>query len=240
MRKKDGTHKASHAEGRETAGDGRSPSVGEAPEPLEETASRPGLEDAPPDAEPAAPQGDGARDTTPEVAGDLTSDQPAFPGLDDAAGGAQAPPPEQLAGEYLDQLQRMKAEFDNYRRRVVREREDWFESARAEVVRQLLPVLDDLTRAKAHQTVSLETSEAAGLFLILKRLEDVLNQLGLKEQEAGKGTEFDPEVHEAVMSAASGEVPEGCIVQVIEPGYLFQGRMLRPSKVVVSSGPAPE
>jgi molecular chaperone GrpE len=149
-----------------------------------------------------------------------------------------APTPEERAAEYLDQLQRMKAEFDNYRKRVFREREDWSQAVRADVARQLLPALDDMRRARAHQQGSPETADVTGLFLILKRIEDVLNQLGLREQETTPGAPFDPELHEAVMTAPSEDVPEGSIVQVVEPGYLFGDRLLRPSKVVVSSRPA--
>lgn len=154
---------------------------------------------------------------------------------------AEAPSsPEELAKEYLDQLQRLKAEFDNYRRRIAREREEWFLSARLDVVRQLLPVLDDLGRAREHDRAYEEAPETAGLLLVLKRLEDILTQLGLEKQEASTGQEFDPESHEAVMTSPSEEIAEGGILQTIEPGYLFQGRLLRPSKVLVSSGPAPE
>ncbi len=146
-------------------------------------------------------------------------------------------PAEDLSAVYLEQLQRMKAEFDNYRKRVNREREDWSVSAKVEVVRRILSVVDDVRRAREHERDTGEP-DAAGLLLILKRFEDILTQLGLEEQRAEPGKEFDPELYEAVLTFPSEKVPEGRILQTIEPGYVFHGRLLRPSKVSVSSGPA--
>ncbi len=145
-----------------------------------------------------------------------------------------------LSAEYLDQLQRLKAEFDNYRRRVAREKEEWFRLAKAEVMAGLLPVLDDLRRAREHSDGSDEPPDAQGLLLILKRFEDILAQLGLEEQDTRDGHEFDPEIHEAVLTEPSEETSEGRIVRILEPGYSFDGRMLRPGKVSVSSGRLPE
>ncbi len=172
------------------------------------------------------------------------------PGLDpgeladswpDETGAPPAPAPatpEAAAAEYLDRLQRLQAEFDNYRKRIRREQEDWSRLAQADVMLRLLPVLDDLRRAREH--VSADAPDASGLLLILKRLEDELAKSGLEEQKADPGTRFDPEQHEALLVVPSREVPEGAIVQVLEPGYLFKGKLLRRSKVSCSTGPAPE
>lgn len=143
-----------------------------------------------------------------------------------------------LAAEYLDQLQRLKAEFDNYRKRVAREKQDWWRQARASAVTQLLPVLDDYRRALRH--AGPEAPDGAGLLLILKRFEEGLTRLGLEEMKTEPGTDFDPEVHEALLTSPSGDYPEGQIVETLEPGYLLDGVMLRPGKVAVSSGPASE
>lgn len=164
----------------------------------------------------------------------------------EAAGETALPVPEKeqeqagadLAKEYLEQLQRLQAEFDNYRKRINREREDWFAAGQIEVVSRLLAVADDLRRAREHGRERGESPDAAGLLLILKRFEDILTQLGLKEQSAEPGLEFDPEQYEAVFTSPSEEIPEGRIVRSMEPGYYFQGRLLRPGKVCVSSGPA--
>lgn len=195
---------------------------GEAPEP----AAAPSLPDRPEDAGAAAgplphPAGPAAE------AGDAPSPAP--------TGGPDRPP--DPAAVYLDQLQRVKAEFDNYRRRTAREREQWSLESRAEVLRRLMPVLDDLRRAREHGRAPGEAPDAAGLWLILKRLEEIVAQLGLEEQDASPGTEFDPERHAAVLTAASEEIPEGRILHAVEPGFLLEGKLLRPSKVAVSSGP---
>jgi molecular chaperone GrpE len=146
---------------------------------------------------------------------------------------------EARAAEYLDQLQRLKAEFDNYRKRTAKEREVWFVQAQAELAEGLLPVLDDLRRAREHEAAG-ETAESEGWRLILKRFEDTLERLGLETQDAEPGREFDPEQHDAVMAEPSADVPEGTILRVLEPGYLFRGRLLRRSRVSYSTGPAGE
>jgi molecular chaperone GrpE len=163
----------------------------------------------------------------------------------DRAGNRGSAPPEALddaearAAEYLDQLQRLKAEFDNYRKRTAKEREVWFVQAQAELAEGLLPVLDDLRRAREHEAAG-ETAESEGRRLILKRFEDTLERLGLETQDAEPGREFDPEQHDAVMAEPSADVPEGTILRVLEPGYVFRGRLLRRSRVSYSTGPAGE
>jgi molecular chaperone GrpE len=160
-------------------------------------------------------------------------------------GGAVAPPTEasedaeSRAADYLDRLQRLKAEFDNYRRRTAKERETWFSQGQAEVVEALLPVLDDLRRAREHAAAG-EATESEGWRLILKRFEDTLERLGLELQGVEPGREFDPEQHDAVMAEASAEVPPGMIISVLEPGYQFRGRLLRRSRISCSTGPAGE
>lgn len=143
------------------------------------------------------------------------------------------------AAEYLDQLQRLKAEFDNYRKRTAKEREVWYVQAQAELAEGLLPVLDDLRRAREHEAAG-EAAESEGWRLILKRFEDTLERLGLETQEAEPGRAFDPEQHDAVMAGPSADVPEGTILRVLEPGYLFRGRLLRRSRISYSTGPAGE
>jgi molecular chaperone GrpE len=143
------------------------------------------------------------------------------------------------AAEYLDQLQRLKAEFDNYRKRTAKEREVWFVQAQAELAEGLLPVLDDVRRAREHEAAG-EVAESEGWRLILKRFEDTLGRLGLETQGAEPGGKFDPEQHDAVMAEASADFPEGTILRVLEPGYLFHGRLLRRSRISFSTGPAGE
>lgn len=161
------------------------------------------------------------------------------PGAPEATGTAPRDDAEARAADYLDQLQRLKAEFDNYRKRTAKEREDWFLHAQAEVAEALLPVVDDARRAREHEAAS-EAAEPDGRQLILRRFEDTLEKLGLERQGAEPGTEFDPEQHDAMMAEPSAEIPEGMILRVLEPGYLFRGRLLRRSRVCYSTGPAGE
>jgi molecular chaperone GrpE len=157
---------------------------------------------------------------------------------EEAEAPAQGGATEVLADRYLDQLQRLKAEFDNYRKRIAREKEAWWRESRASVLSELLPVVDDVTRARAFAELG-ETLDASGLVLVLKRFATTMSKLGLEEMDTAPGTEFDPELHEAVLAVPSKEA-EGRIVDTVEPGYLYEGQLLRRGKVTVSSGSAPE
>lgn len=183
----------------------------------------------------------GTGSTEPAVSGDAPGDRgDETPGEDfeeDGPGGTPetAPGSEDLAAQYLDQLQRLKAEFDNYRKRNTREREAWWRDARATVLTELLPVLDDVMRARSFVDQG-QPADAAGLLLIMKDFVSRLSKMGLEEMTTEPGTEFDPELHEALMAVASNEIPEGRIASTLEPGYLYEGRILRRGKVSVSSG----
>ena len=138
----------------------------------------------------------------------------------------------------IDQLQRLQAEFDNYRKRTLRERQEWQRRAQADLLTRLLPVLDDFDRARAHLGMVEAGSPVEGLVLVLKRLEDAISQSGLVKLTDQPGDPFDPERHEAVQASPSSEIEEGRILMVFESGYAFEGQVLRPSKVKVSSGEA--
>lgn len=142
-------------------------------------------------------------------------------------------------GQYIDQLQRLKAEFDNYRKRTLRDREQWWRQAKAELLASLLTILDDADRARAF-AASGSGADADGLLRILVKLKETLTQLGLEAMETEPGTLFDPELHEAFMTAPSSDIEEGHIVSTLESGYRFEGEILRRSKVSVSSGSPPE
>jgi molecular chaperone GrpE len=135
--------------------------------------------------------------------------------------------------EYLDLAQRVQADFENYRKRAAREQERLVAHAHERLVRELLPVLDDLERAleaaEAHEEAKLEE----GVALVARSLADILRKEGLEQvQTEGK---FDPHVHEALLSQPS-EAEEGAVVEVIQKGYRLGDRVLRPARVVVSSG----
>ena len=136
---------------------------------------------------------------------------------------------------YLDHLQRLQAEFDNYRKRVQRDAEQHRLRAAEAVVESLLPVMDNMGRALDAAARHEEGQLIAGLELVAGQLHATLEGHGLDEVQVEPGTLFDPNVHEAVLTQASSDYEEGAVLQVMERGYLLHGRLLRPAKVIVSS-----
>ncbi len=144
---------------------------------------------------------------------------------------------DQLAKEradLYDQLLRRTAEFDNFRRRSQRERGEFTEYASMEAVRQMLPVLDDFERALRTETSDREY--AKGMELIYNRLFEILKRLGLEPMEV-EGQQFDPHVHHAVEMITTEEAPDQTIVEELQRGYNFKGRLLRPAMVKVAVRP---
>ncbi|HEU5363302.1 MAG TPA: nucleotide exchange factor GrpE [Gaiellaceae bacterium] len=137
--------------------------------------------------------------------------------------------------EYLDALQRLKAEFDNYRKRVARDQQELVSRAAERLVRELLPVLDDLERAlefaAAHEEARLED----GVRLVHRSLAETLAKEGLAE--IATDGKFDPHTQEALLSQPS-EAEEGTVIQVLQKGYTLGELVLRPARVVVSAGSA--
>lgn len=130
--------------------------------------------------------------------------------------------------QYLDSLRRLKAEFDNSRKRQERERTRILESASEKLVQELLPVLDNLDRA-----LESEGDIREGVQATRGQLAEVLANEGLLPV-ASDGQPFDPNVHEAVMGQPSDEHEEGTVLQTFQRGYLLNGRAIRPAKVVVA------
>jgi molecular chaperone GrpE len=135
--------------------------------------------------------------------------------------------------EYLDALQRLKAEFDNYRKRVAREQETYALRAAERLVVQLIPMLDDLERAVDAAVEHGESKVADGVRLVQRSLASMLVREGLVEVDTDGP--FDPHTQEAMLSQPS-DAPEGTVIQVLQPGYKLGDRVLRPARVVVSSG----
>jgi molecular chaperone GrpE len=130
--------------------------------------------------------------------------------------------------EYLDALQRLKAEFDNYRKRVARDQQELAARAHERLVKELVPVLDDLERALAH-----EGDVDEGIRLIHRQFSDALVKEGLAEVPTdGK---FDPHTQEALLSQPS-DSEEGTVIEVVQKGYRLGDRVLRPARVVISAG----
>ena len=136
--------------------------------------------------------------------------------------------------DYLDHLRRLKAEWDNYRKRSQREKEEQRLRAAETVVESLLPVMDNLTRALEAADRHEEGQLRAGLDLVAGQLRGTLAGHGLEEIAVEPGTTFDPEYHEAIVAQPSEEYEEGTVTQVLERGYLLHGKLLRPAKVIVA------
>ncbi|WP_067973277.1 nucleotide exchange factor GrpE [Nocardiopsis trehalosi] len=170
---------------------------------------------------------------TPEGAAEASPGEPeavepeadAAPG--DPAGLAEA---RAQVEELTNDLKRVQAEYANYRKRVDRDRVAVREQALAQLVGDLVPILDDIGRAREHEELN------GGFKSVGESLESLVAKLGLKKY-GDKGDEFDPNVHEALTMVPSADVTVPTVVEVFQPGYLVGERVLRPARVVVA-GPA--
>jgi len=135
------------------------------------------------------------------------------------------------AEEYLDHLQRVQAEFINYKRRVEREKEEFSNFVKGELIKRLFPVIDNMRRAAASANGD-NGGVSEAVVMIHQALADILRDEGL-ECVASEDEPFDPEVHEAVLAEEVGDTHRGRVLEELETGYLFRGRLLRPSKVKV-------
>jgi molecular chaperone GrpE len=139
---------------------------------------------------------------------------------------------EDAAAEVDDRLLRLAADFENYKKRAARERAEYVALANERLVKELLPILDDLERAlnaaEQHEEAQLEE----GVRLVHRSLAQLLAREGLKEIET-EG-QFDPHVHEALLSQPS-DADEGSVIEVVQKGYSLGDRVLRPARVVVAA-----
>jgi molecular chaperone GrpE len=136
------------------------------------------------------------------------------------------------AAEYLDHLQRLQAEFDNYRKRVLKEQTDAVERAAAPVMQRLLEVLDDFELALISANDKPDFDRFLhGVELVYAKLADTLKAEGLQRIDA-QGEPFDPEQHEALMQTGEGD--RLIVADVLRPGYRLRGRVIRPAGVRVS------
>jgi molecular chaperone GrpE len=132
-----------------------------------------------------------------------------------------------MLAERTADLQRVQAEYANYRKRVERDRAAVREHALSSVVAELLPVLDDIGRAREHEELT------GGFKAVADALESAVSKLGLTTF-GEQGESFDPNVHEALMHSYSPEVSEPTCVQILQPGYKVGERILRPARVAVA------
>jgi len=150
----------------------------------------------------------------------------------------EAEPEDQVAAleaerdEYLNDLKRVAAEFENYRKRVSRDQQSLVARAHERLVKELLPVLDDLERALAAAEEHEEAKLEEGVRLVHRELKAALDREGLAEIETD-GL-FDPHIHEALLSQPS-EAEEGSVLEVLQKGYKLGDRVLRPARVVVAA-----
>ena len=136
---------------------------------------------------------------------------------------------------YLDRLARLQAEFDNFRKRSVRDQQDFRDYALAEALKSLLPILDSLDRALKTTGVSVEDFHS-GIELIDKQFHDALSKLGVEPVPA-EGEIFDPNLHQAVQMVDTDEVEDHRVIDELQRGYRIKDRLLRPAMVRVASNP---
>jgi len=144
------------------------------------------------------------------------------------------------AEEHWQRLVQQAADFENYKKRAARERQDATTYANEGLLTKLVPVLDNFEMAIAAASASdgaANKSLQAGVSMIAGQLKNVLAEAGLEEIDAA-GKKFDPNLHEAVSEVATTEVPEGHVAQQIRRGYRFRNRLIRPAGVTVARRPA--
>jgi molecular chaperone GrpE len=144
------------------------------------------------------------------------------------------------ADENWDRLLRTTADFENFKKRAAREKQEAIKYANEGLLQKLLPVLENLDMAlAATQATRPEAGQSlqAGVNMICQQLKGVLAEAGLEELEA-LGKPFDPNLHEALMQKETPDAPEGQVVQQLRKGYKFRDRLLRPAGVVVAKPPA--
>ncbi len=142
---------------------------------------------------------------------------------------------EQQIGELTLHLQRLQAEFENYKKREASQRSELMDNAKEAVLSELLPALDNFDRAATHLPAELEDNAwAKGMQYVGQQMLDILEDMGVK-RFSPTGELFDPALHEAIEHISSDKPPE-TIVEVIIPGYQIGERVVRPAQVKVSSG----
>ena len=139
---------------------------------------------------------------------------------------------------FRDLALRSQADFDNYKKRAAREKEEAIKYANSSLLEKLIAIVDNFELGLSAARGEGEKSPIySGMSMVLKQLTDFLAENGLQPIDAD-GQKFDPNLHEAIAHEASKDVPEGIVIRQTRRGYRLKDRLLRPSSVVVSSGPA--
>jgi molecular chaperone GrpE len=193
------------------------------------------------------------KESLPEAPAEMPAAKPEITSAERAGAPLEAaeltPPAEEWAAlkaqaakaqEHWDRLLRVTADFDNFRKRAAREKEEAIRYANHKLMERLLPVLDSfdmaMTAAETHSQES-ATSLKEGIRMVLQQFRTVLREAGLEEIEA-HGKPFDPNLHEAISQVETDEFPEGHVAQQVRRGYLLRDRLVRPSTVIVAKKPA--
>jgi molecular chaperone GrpE len=169
------------------------------------------------------------------------SEPPASPKAESAPGPQKPVDPLEEAraevGRVRDQLLRTAADYDNFRKRTRRELEDAQKRGREELLRELLPVFDNLERAVVHAGQASDAKAVAdGVGMVLKQFADTLGRIGIKRIVA-VGKAFDPSQHEAIQQIETDEHPAGTVVAEVQPGYAMGDKLVRAAMVVVAKPP---
>ena len=152
---------------------------------------------------------------------------------EDPTGGLQAD-----LDRFRDLALRSQADFENYKKRSARDKEEAIKYANSSLLERLLGIIDNFELGlAAAKEQGADSPIYSGMVLVQKQLNDLLAENGLEPIEA-EGKPFDPNLHEAIAHEPSDQVPEGIVLRQVRRGYRFKDRLLRPSRVVVSSGPA--
>lgn len=141
------------------------------------------------------------------------------------------------AARNRDLYLRSQADLENYRKRTQREKEELVRFANEGILREILPVVDNLERALEHSGGDAESGLIQGVEMTLGQFRKVLEKFGVTAIEA-QGAPFDPALHEAIGQVETSELPPNAVAQVLQKGYLLNERLLRPSLVIVSKAPA--
>jgi molecular chaperone GrpE len=139
---------------------------------------------------------------------------------------------EGAAAEVDDRLLRLAADFDNYKKRALRERHEYVAFANERLVKELLPILDDLDRALQAASEHEEAQLEEGVRLVHRSLEQLLQREGVKEIDTSG--RFDPHVHEALLAQPVEDAESGAVVDVVQKGYTLGDRVVRPARVIVA------
>lgn len=137
--------------------------------------------------------------------------------------------------EAKEKYLRLYSEFENFRRRSAREKLDMVQTANQELVKDMLPVLDDFERAASNYSEKMDVNALKeGMDLIANKFSKVLEQKGVKPMDTKEGTDFDPEIHEAITQIpASKDELKGKVVDVVEKGYYLHDKVIRFAKVII-------